>query len=88
AAEGASVAVGAGRFRQPTVFALAGAQAEAWAAALDLLLGGAIVTWAEHLGLSPRPLAGLRQVAKPEGLEDGFRLVLALNLLNPESPLI
>ncbi|MDO2133238.1 hypothetical protein Q2426_26070, partial [Escherichia coli] len=74
--------------RKPTVFALAAAQAEHWAEALDHLLRGAIVTWAEHIGLSPRLLAGLRQVAQHEGLEDDFRLMLALKLLNPEIPLI
>lgn len=87
-AEGASIALGARRFRKPTVFALAAAQAEHWAEALDHLLRGAIVTWAEHIGLSPRLLAGLRQVAQHEGLEDDFRLMLALKLLNPEIPLI
>ncbi|MGN5945696.1 hypothetical protein ACNQRS_32115, partial [Pseudomonas aeruginosa] len=51
-------------------------------------LRGAIVSWAEHIGLSPRLLAGLRQVAQHEGLVDDFRLMLALKLLNPAIPLI
>jgi primosomal replication protein N'' len=86
--EGASITLGNQRFRKPSVFALAAAQAEHWAQALDHLLRGVIVTWAEQIGLPPRLLAGLRQVAQHEGLEDDFRLMLALKLLNPEIPLI
>ncbi|WP_416769050.1 AAA domain-containing protein [Pseudomonas sp. RHF3.3-3] len=86
--EGAAITLGSQRFRKPSVFALAAAQADHWAQALDHLLRGVIVTWAEHIGLAPRLLAGLRQVAQHEGIEDDFRLMLALKLLNPEIPLI
>lgn len=87
-AEGASITLGSRRFGKPSVFAIAAAQAEHWTEALDHLLRGVIVTWAEQAGLSPRLLAGLRQVVQHEGLEDDFRLMLALKLLNPEIPLI
>ncbi len=86
--EGAAIALGNQRFRKPSVFALAAAQADNWAQALDHLLRGVIVTWAEHIGLELRLLAGLRQVAQHEGIEDDFRLMLALKLLNTEIPLI
>lgn len=86
--EGASIQLGSQRFHKPSVFALAAAEAKNWEAALDLLLRGSIVTWAENIGLSPRLIAGLRQVAQHEGIEDGFRLMLALKLLNADIPLI
>ncbi|MGE8498516.1 MAG: AAA domain-containing protein [Pseudomonas sp.] len=86
--EGASITLGTQRFRKPSVFALAAAQADNWAQALDHLLRGVIVTWAEHVGLAPRVIAGLRLVAQHEGVEDDFRLMLALKLLNSEIPLI
>ena len=86
--EGASISLGSRRFRKPSIFALAAAQADNWAQALDHLLRGVIVTWAEHIGLSPRLIAGLRQLTQHEGVEDDFRLMLALKLLNAEIPLI
>ncbi|NBF10499.1 AAA domain-containing protein [Pseudomonas sp. Fl4BN1] len=86
--EGATIALGSRRFRRPGPFALAAAEAEHWPQALDHLLRGVIVTWAEQTGLAPRLLAGLRQVAQHEGLEDDTRLMLALKLLNPQMPLI
>ncbi|MGP8541890.1 AAA domain-containing protein [Pseudomonas protegens] len=88
AEEGASVALGSRRFRRPGPFALAAAEVEHWPQALDHLLRGVIVTWAEQAGLPARQLAGLRQVAQHEGLDDDTRLMLALKLLNPEMPLI
>lgn len=87
-AEGATIALDSRRFRKPRLFALAAAEAQHWDQALDHLLRGVIVTWAEQAGLAPKLLAGLRQVAQHEGLEDDVRLMLALKLLNPEMPLI
>ncbi|BCQ63679.1 hypothetical protein PBOI14_54290 [Pseudomonas sp. Boi14] len=86
AEEGASIALGSRRFRRPGPFALAAAEVEHWPQALDHLLRGVIVTWAEQAGLPARQLAGLRQVAQHEGLDDDTRLMLALKLLNPEMP--
>lgn len=86
--EGASISLGSRRFRKASIFALAAAQAEHWTQALDHLLRGVIVTWAEHIGLAPLLISGLRQVAQHEGLEDDFKLMLALKLLNGEIPLI
>ncbi|QJI29218.1 DUF4011 domain-containing protein [Pseudomonas sp. ADAK18] len=87
-AEGATIALGTRRFRKPALFALGAAETEHWPQAVDHLLRGVIVTWAEQAGLSPKLLAGLRQVAQHDGLEDDVRLMLALKLLNPEMPLI
>lgn len=86
--EGATIALGARRFHKPSLFALSAAEEQHWAQALDHLLRGVIVTWAEGAGLPPRSLAGLRQVSQHEELEDDFRLMLALKLLNPDIPLI
>ncbi|MBD0683018.1 histidine kinase [Pseudomonas sp. PSB18] len=86
--EGATLRLGERRFHKPGVFALAAAQADNWQQALDHLLRGVIVTWAEQVGLAPSLVAGLRQVVQHEGIEDDFRLMLALRILNPEIPLI
>jgi primosomal replication protein N'' len=86
--EGASIAVGNKRFHKPTVFALAAAESDNWAEARDHLQRGVLVTWAENAGLAPRTLAGLRQAAQLDGVDDDCRLMIALKLLNPEMPLI
>nr|WP_260854464.1 AAA domain-containing protein [Paraburkholderia sp. BCC1884] len=86
--EGASIALGAKRFHKPTVFALAAAERENWAEALDHLQRGVLTTWAENAGLASRTLAGIRQAAQLEGVDDDCRLMIALKLLNPEMPLI
>ncbi|WP_296268505.1 AAA domain-containing protein [Pseudomonas sp. UBA6562] len=85
---GARLSLGDRHYRNAQVFALAAAQAEHWPEALQHLLRGVIVTWAEQTGLAPTVLAGLRQVVQHEGLHDDLRLMLALKLLNPEIPLI
>jgi len=86
--DGAVITLGTRRFHTPNQFALVAAEEPHWAQALDHLLRGVIVTWAEQVGLAARSLAGLRQVARNEELEDDFRLMLALKLLNPDIPLI
>ncbi|MCD9127658.1 AAA domain-containing protein [Luteimonas fraxinea] len=85
---GATLALGNRRFHKPGLFALAAAEEQHWAHALDHLLRGALVTWGEQTGLLPKALAGLRQVARHEELDDDFRLMLALKILNPDIPLI
>jgi primosomal replication protein N'' len=86
--EGASIALGTKRFRKPTVFALAAAERDNWAQALDHLQRGVLVTWAENAGLAARTLAGVRQAAQLDGVDDDGRLMIVLKLLNPEMPLI
>ncbi len=88
AEEGASLALGERHYRKPAVFALAAAEHEHWASARDLLSRGAIMTWAEQVGMTPKTLAGLRQVAQLDGSDDDSRLMIALKLLNPDMPLI
>ncbi|MEI5997889.1 DUF4011 domain-containing protein [Paraburkholderia bengalensis] len=86
--EGASITLGTKRYHRPTVFALAAAECDNWPEALDRLQRGVLVTWAETAGLSPKVLAGLRQVMQLDGIDDDSRLMIALKLLNPEMPLI
>ncbi|OWJ61630.1 AAA domain-containing protein [Paraburkholderia caledonica] len=86
--EGASISLASRRYYKPTVFALAAAERENWPEALDHLQRGVLVTWAETAGLSPKALAGIRQIMQLEGIDDDSRLMIALKLLNPEMPLI
>ena len=86
--DGASLRLGERRFRRPSSFALEAAQAEHWDEARDSLLRGVIVTWAGQAGLPPSTVSALRQVVQHEGVEEDFRLMLALKILNPEMPLI
>ncbi|TQM03689.1 superfamily I DNA and/or RNA helicase [Pseudoxanthomonas sp. 3HH-4] len=86
--DGATIILAGRRFHSPGPFALAAAEEQHWAQALDHLLRGVIATWGEQIGLAPKTLAGLRQVAQYDELEDDFRLMLALKILNPDVPLI
>lgn len=86
--DGASLRLGERRFHRPASFALEAAQSEHWDEARDSLLRGVIVTWADQAGLAPSTVSALRQVVQHEGVEEDFRLMLALKILNPEMPLI
>nr|WP_240493632.1 AAA domain-containing protein [Pandoraea sp. ISTKB] len=87
-AEGASITLGAKQYRKPSMFALAAAERENWEEARDHLCRGLVVTWAEHAGVLAKQLAGLRQAVLLDGVDDDWRLMIALKLLNPEMPLI
>lgn len=71
-----------------TSLALAAADKDAWNEARDLLMRGAIVTWAQDSGVDARITAWLRDLVRIEGLADDFRLALALKQLNPAIPLL
>jgi len=78
----------AGRsYPSPTAFALAAAQAAHWDEARDLLVTGALATWAEDAGLEAGLQAELRQLGRLEEVSDDLRLALALKVLNPALPL-
>lgn len=85
---GASIKLGAQSYRQPALFALAAAETQNWEQARDHLIRGVLVTWAQDAKLAAKLLSGLRQVAQHEALDEDFRLMLALKILNPEMPLI
>lgn len=78
----------AGRaYTSPGAFALAAADAANWAEARDLLLRGALATWAEAAGVEAQARAALRHVAGRHDLPEDARLSLALRFLNPAMPL-
>lgn len=85
---GVAISLGGKQYRSPGSFALAAAEAANWDAAKDLLLRGAVATWASEAGLEPRIPSALRQFARAEGLTDDLRLSIALKTLNPSMPLI
>ena len=84
----APISLGGKQYRSPGSFALAAAEAANWDAAKDLLLRGAVATWASEAGFEPRIPSALRQFARADGLTDDLRLSIALKTLNPSMPLI
>ncbi|SUB84274.1 Uncharacterized conserved protein [Pragia fontium] len=76
------------RYTQPAVFALAAAEQQHWQEALMLLQRGVIASWAQQIGLSAPLLSMLHEVVELTDLNDNYRLMLALKLLNPSMPLI
>src|SRR5882757_7651285 len=83
-----AISLGGKQYRAPGSFALAAAEAANWDAAKDLLLRGAVATWASESGFEPRIPSALRQFARAEDLTDDLRLSIALKTLNPSMPLI
>ncbi|KGG84726.1 hypothetical protein P245_23125, partial [Comamonas thiooxydans] len=84
----ASLELSGRKYRVPRQFALAAAEAGNWDQARDLLLRGAIATSAQDAEVAPRQLAALRQIAQNDAIDDDFKLMLALKVLNAEMPLI
>lgn len=84
----ASLELSGRKYRVPRQFALAAAEAGNWDQARDLLMRGAISTSAQDAEVAPRQLAALRQIAQSDGIDDDFKLMLALKVLNAEMPLL
>ena len=84
----ASISLSRKQYRSAASFALAAAEATNWDEAKELLLRGAVATWASEGGFEPRIPSALRQFARAEGLTDDLRLSIALKTLNPSMPLI
>lgn len=84
----ASLELSGRKYRLPRQFALAAAEAGHWDQARDLLMRGAIATSAQEAEVAPRQLAALRQIAQSSNIDDDFKLMLALKVLNSEMPLI
>lgn len=79
----------AGRpYGHAAAFALAAAQAERWDEARELLLIGAVATWADEAKFDASLQAELRQLAQIEAVSEDMRLALALKALNPAMPLV
>jgi primosomal replication protein N'' len=83
-----SISLGGKQYRSAASFALAAAEAANWDGAKELLLRGAVATWASEACFEPRIPSALRQFARAEGLTDDLRLSIALKTLNPSMPLI
>jgi hypothetical protein len=69
-------------------FAVDAARALHWSEACDLLAHGRIASWAEDLNLDGRTISSLRDLGQRIEPAVGFRLGVALQMLNPTLPLI
>ena len=67
-------------------YALAAAEASHWNEAREQLVRGVLTTWAQDANFPPPVIAGLRRIAGHESLDEDFRLLVALKVLNPEIP--
>lgn len=76
------------RYTQPAAFALAASEQQHWQEALTLMQRGAIASWAQQAGLDSALLSLLQQAVALSDLDDDYRLLLVLKLLNPNMPLI
>ena len=85
---GPAVVLGGRPYTSRTSLALAAADRSVWDEARDLLLRGALVTWAEQSNVDPQTCAWMRELGRLDGISDDFRLALALKTLNPAIPLI
>ena len=70
------------------MFAIEAARATNWQEACELLSRGRIGQWAEELKLEAKLVSGLRQLGRKPEIPVGFRLGVALQLLNQQLPLI
>ena len=86
--DGPAIRLGARDMRDPRRFAIEAARADNWQEACELLSRGRIGQWAEELKLAAKVVSGLRQLGKRPEIPVGFRLGVALQLLNPQLPLI
>lgn len=86
--DGPSIRLGGASHHDPRRFAIEAARAAHWSEACDLLAHGRIGLWAEEVSLDSRVVAGLRQLGRRVEPAVGFRLGIALQLLNPQLPLI
>lgn len=87
ATAGPSITLVGHGYTSPGRFALAAADPTQWVEARELLMRGAVATWAEAAGLDAKVQAGLRHVSHLHDLDEDFRLALALKILNPAMPL-
>lgn len=76
------------RYTQPAVFALSAAEQPHWQEALTLMQRGTLVSWAQQAGLTDTLLTQLQQAVELADLNDDYRLMLVLKVLNPPMPLI
>lgn len=89
ASEGAgeAIALAGVRHRTPARYALAAAQEQNWAQALEQLTNGELLTWLEQKQWDAEPVAEIRRLANDGALLCDERLMVVLLLLNPNLPL-
>ncbi len=85
-AKGPSLPLGGKPYFTPHAYALAAAEPQNWQHAVEHLVRGSLATWAQEAGFAPATLAGVRRMTKQESLDDDFRLLVVLKLLNPDMP--
>lgn len=86
AASGPALTLGGKPFRTLSSYALAAAGADAWDEARDQLIRGVVTDWAQAKGAPAKLVAGLRRIAKDQSVNDDWRLLVALKVLNPDMP--
>jgi primosomal replication protein N'' len=86
-ASGPAITLGGRAYTSAGAFTLAAADAANWAEARDLLLRGALATWADEAGVDAQTRAALRHIVGRHDLAEDARLSLALRFLNPAMPL-
>lgn len=84
--KGPSIALGGQRHHTLAGYALAAAEGGNWEEAREQLVRGALVSWAQDVGADAPVLAALRRIARQDSLEEDFRLLAALKVLNPDMP--
>jgi len=84
--QGPHVILGGRQFFAPQAYALAAAEAGNWNEARDQLVRGVLTTWAQDADFEPNLIAGLRRITKQESLDEDFRLLVALKILNSDMP--
>ena len=75
-------------YRDGRLFAIDASRAVNWNEACDLLAHGQIAQWAEVLKLDGKAVSALRGLGQRIEPAVGFRLSVALQILNPQLPLI
>jgi hypothetical protein len=85
---GPTISLGGKTYRDARAFAIDASRAGNWHEACDLLAHGQIALWAEELKLDGRAVSALRGLGQRVEPAVGFRLSVALQILNPQLPLI
>ncbi|MCX7392529.1 MAG: AAA domain-containing protein [Planctomycetales bacterium] len=85
---GPTITLGRKDYRDGRLFAIDASRAVNWNEACDLLAHGQIAQWAEALKLDGKAVSALRGLGQRIEPAVGFRLSVALQILNPQLPLI
>jgi len=85
---GPTLSLGGRQYTDARRFAIDASRTANWSDACDLLARGQIARWAEDLKLDGRTVSGLRDLGQRIEPVVGLRLGVALQLLNPQLPLI